>query len=292
MKKVIALIMTLALLTAGEYTILKTKGIVKIIAGKKISPAQTGAKLDKNNFIKTYSDSWAEVRLPDGSTARIGADKNIKVALLNKKGRNKTTLIQSLFKLSKKDKYNMTSPTGVAGVRGSEKGKMKFKPKFAGNTAESRKATVQELQQGKILFGKEQYQQAIVKLKSFIKANPDADKTGEAMDLITLCYLELSQYQDALKAAATGLNKTDNQEIKESLRYAKITALFFLSRFADILTCLEDTPFAENSNYYWQAQIIKYYSLVNTDEMRAARRLKRDIQSDCPDTAIINKIAD
>lgn len=140
-KKALIVIIVLLFSTAvfaekvGVLKFYKGKVLIKTSASSKkwIKP-KLNMKLDENYVIRTGKNAEVTIKLRDGSSYKITANKTISVktiALRAGKTKNSSALsrLKSLkYKLGKGGKSDTGAPTAVAGVRGADVSKKSKSP--------------------------------------------------------------------------------------------------------------------------------------------------------------------
>lgn len=97
------------------------KGKVEILQGDKIQPAQLGMILNAKDIIKT-SDGSIDLRIPRVGIFKIKSNSLLTLSSLvneTKLNLKQGKIVLALKKLSKDQKFEVETPTAVAGIRGT-----------------------------------------------------------------------------------------------------------------------------------------------------------------------------
>jgi tetratricopeptide (TPR) repeat protein len=197
-------------------------------------------------------------------------------------------------KLSAKN-YTGSTSVAVAGVRGAEQGKKgSFGVQWQGTsqTKTSASATsASELEQARNLCSAQDFEGAISKLSAFISSSSDAQSKARANLLLSQANLELARSDKAIAAANAGLELSPNDSsVITQLNFALLSATWYTGKADATLAAIENyfpKTAGNASDEYWNAQVIKVLALKSTGNKMAAKKLKEELSSTCPNDEVV-----
>ncbi|MBN8217557.1 MAG: tetratricopeptide repeat protein [Spirochaetes bacterium] len=292
----LACIATVAFAATKEIKVTKVTGQVRILQGSESAPAMVGQVLPAGSTIKTYTGAQLALSI-DGTAKVISENRTVPVSVLaggDSGLENATSLIGKLTARG----YTGGGASSVAGVRGAEQGKKgSFGVQWQGQAASRPVAganATSDLDQARALCEAQDFEGAIAKLNSFIAASNDDQAKARAQLLLAQADLELARSADALKAADAGLKLAPKDAaVSAQLRFAAVSAAWFSGK-ADAAVAAVDVHFpasAAAGDEYWNAQVIKVLALKTMGNKSAAKKLKAEVSTACPNDEIVAAVA-
>jgi hypothetical protein len=198
-------------------------GDVTVESGNKTVIPVPGTVIMENSIVKTGSLSIIDIKYKDSGVIRINENSNMKISQLFSSSQgedtvlmmNKGTVFISISKLKKDSRFEVKTPTAVAGIRGTS-----FKV-----SADDEKSRIDVLS-GKILVNPVKDNQVIKSVEQFVETNNTAEvekkdidnivAKKEVIEVVKLKPEEVQVIKDEAKLIK--VDETLNEEIKKEIK--------------------------------------------------------------------------